>query len=195
MPVFTVSVLSLLLALGLSAAEGVSLLPTDPTAAANAFGYGDHGKNSVKTAITVAGQPFDTAMRITLLGKPKQGFEVNRLFVVPTAVAKDEVLELSCWLRGTVAGSETPNLLIVHQLKDNPWTASINKKLTLSNEWTRYRMAWKVVADWKEGSHRVAFFLGTVADQQVEFGPIELLSHGMIDPASLGIPVIEAPSK
>lgn len=195
MPRFLASVLPLLLAVGLSAAEGVSLLPADPAAAASAFGYGDHGKNSVKSIVEVAGQPFATAMRITLTGKPKQSFEVNRLYVVPAAVAKDEVLELSCWMRGTVAGEAKPSLLVVHQLKDKPWTAAITKPLTLSGEWTRYRMAWKAVADWEGGSHRVAFFLGTVADQQLEFGPIELISHGKIDPATLGIPVVEAPRK
>jgi hypothetical protein len=195
MPAFPIFVLPFLLALSLSAAEGVSLLPVDQAAAANAFSYGDHGKNSVKTVVDVAGQPFISAMRITLIGKPKQVFEVNRLFVVPAAVAKDEVLELSCWLRGTVAGDAKPSLLVIHQLKDKPWTASISHPLTLSGEWTYYRMAWKAVADWEGGSHRVAFFLGTVADQQLEFGPIELRSHGTIDPASLGIPVIEAPRR
>lgn len=195
MPASPIFALPLLLALGLSAADGVSLLPVDPTAAANAFSYGDHGKNSQKTVVDVVGQPFDTAMRITLSGKPKQTFEVNRLFVIPTAVAKDEVLELSCWMRGAVAGDAKPSLQIVHQLKDKPWTAAINRTVLLSGEWISYRMAWKVVADWEGGSHRVAFFLGTVADQQLEFGPIELRTHGKIDPASLGIPVIEAPRK
>lgn len=189
------SVLPILLAAGLSAADGVSLLPADPAAAASAFAYGDHGKNSVKSMVEVAGQPFTTAMRITLTGKPKQNFEVNRLYIVPAAVAKDEVLELSCWLRGMVAGEAKPNLLVVHQLKDKPWTASINRTVTLTGEWTRYRMAWKAAADWQGGSHRVAFFLGTVADQQLEFGPIELISHGKIDPTTLGITVVEAPKK
>lgn len=178
------------------AAEGISLLPADPVAAAAAFGFGDHTKRCTATTVEVTGQGFAKAMRIAVVGKPAHDFEVNRLFVVPGTLAKDEVIELSFWARGTAEAGAKPALLAVHQLKDAPWTPALYKNIVLTGEWQHCRVAWKSVADWAAGSHRIAFFMGHVADQQIEFGPIEVKSHGQIDPATLGIPVYApAPKK
>lgn len=195
---FRLMLLTLALATVCSAVEGVSLLPAQPTgtdAPTKGFAFGDHTKHASATTVAVSGQAFTKALRIAVVGKAEQLFQVNHLFVVPAKVAKGEVIELSCWVRGTADGGATPSLSIVHQLKDTPWTASINKEFALTGEWTHLRVAWKAVADWEGGSHRVAFFLGKVADQQIEFGSISLLTHGQIDPQTLGIPVYVPPAK
>lgn len=172
-----------------AAAEGASLLPADPAAAAKAFPFGDHTKRCSATPFEVTGQPFTAGLRIAVVGKAEHDFEVNRLCILPGKVAKGEVLELGFWARGTATGDAKPSLRAIHQLKDKPWTPALYQGFFLSGEWTLYRIAWTAVADWEGQSHRVAFFMGTVADQQIEMGPITLVSHGQIDPATLGIPV------
>lgn len=182
-------VLATLLATG-CAADGISLLPADPAAA---FAFGDHTKRCSATAIDVAGQSFVKAMRVAVVGKPEQIWQVNRLQILAEPVAKGEVLELTCWLRGSAPGETKPSVRLIHQLKDKPWTAAIEQPIAVTGDWQRFRFAWKAVEDWPGGSHRVAFFLGGTADQQIDFGPIALLGHGQGDPAAIAGATVLAP--
>lgn len=188
--------LATMLAATCCAADGTSLLPADPVAASAAFAFGDHTKRCSATTIDVVGQPFLKAMRVTVVGKPEQSWQVNRLYILPQPVAQGDVLELSCWLRATAPADAKPAVRLIHQLKDKPWTASIEHPVAVTGEWKQFRFVWKAVEDWQGGTHRAAFFLGGAADQQVEFGPIELRSHGQGDPAAVaGATVLAAPKR
>lgn len=191
MPIRT-SIAALLLAVVCQAADPLSLLPPDPGAA---FAFGDHTGRCTASTIEVVGQPFTKAMRVAVIGKAEQVWQVNRLYVLPQPVAKDDVLELACWLRGTAPGDVKPSVRLIHQLKDKPWTASIEHPLPVTGTWQQFRFVWKAVDSWQGGTHRVAFFLGGTADQQIEFGPITLLSRGQVDPAAVAGATVLAPPR
>lgn len=155
------------------AAEG-SLLPAID---AKAFVFNGNRGTSTREQVSVSGQDFASAVRITVGEKPEKEWQVNTLCAVPAAIAKGDALELTFWARS--AAEDAPaKFRVVHQLNEKPWSSSFSKVVEPTSAWKRYSFTYAAKQDYAAKGSRVALFLGLAAPQTVEIAAVSLVDKG-----------------
>jgi GH35 family endo-1,4-beta-xylanase len=124
--------------------------------------------------ITVQGQSFQNAWRVTGLKPIEQPYFSQLSASNTVAIAKDDVMIVQFWARSTsVQPAQTE---FVFEQNTDPYDKSVSVGVSLSAQWTLYSVPFKAQADYTIGSAGARFRLGYV-NQSFELGGVVLKNY------------------
>ncbi len=157
--------------------DGTAVLPklTDKTVY---FGAADDSGATMQ-AVTVVGQPFDTAARVTVAKKISPDHRVQFILRTVEPVAKDQVCLLRFYLRALDAEDETSQGRVrAYFQKAGPnWHKSADRVAEAGSKWRRFDLPFTPDADYAAGEAEMGFAFGA-RKQTVEVGGIEVIAFG-----------------
>ncbi|GAB4462408.1 MAG: endo-1,4-beta-xylanase [Armatimonadaceae bacterium] len=155
----------------------VSLLPEGELAG---FSVGENPEFVQSERVSVSGQPFREAFRITTKKRPPNPWTVQ-LTATPTgAVQSGDTMLLSFYVRTVKGQAETgeARTAVVFEKGGEPYTKSLDAPVNIpAKGWKRYDIPFKAVENLPAGEARVHFRLG-VNPQTFEVGGISLRKWG-----------------
>ena len=160
-------------------ATGIALLPANPWVGASVGT--DDGRGIPREIITISGQPFTQALRLTtptdLAGDPRHTGEyalrVRMTLTAPIQVG-DAVLA-RMWLRSGDGRPAQTRLVI-----ESPAThvQSLSAALLATEHWREIELPFHVLADGQAGTVEAQLWLGRT-NQTIEVGGLTLTNHGV----------------
>ena len=138
--------------------------------------------------VTVTGQPFATALRVSTLKKPSNPWEVQLFVATTAAVASNDLLKATFYLRQAQAqpGGEA-QAAFLFQRASSPWESSVHHLgAEHLGEWRRYEVLFRARDNYPAGAAQGAFHLGHDT-QVIEIGgvTVEHYAHASTIPPSL----------
>ncbi len=132
-----------------------------------------------RSVVPIDGRPFDTAVRLEILGKTKHPWSVQLSQPTTADIRKGDALAATFYLRGTGVRPETGEAatgFVVEQAGE-PYDKSIDLPLGAGREWKKVQIAFRAAADYPPGGANV-IFRGGFGKQAFEVGGFELIDHG-----------------
>jgi endo-1,4-beta-xylanase len=159
-----------------------SLLPPSPL---SSFQYYDWVPGGSATVVSVAGQPFQQAVRISTAGGSAAIWGAQLAWPTAGAVAASDALLARFWAR-RLSPAGTP---IAAQLVFERNGGDYEKSLTTSfpaddSTWRLYAVPFRASASFAAGDARFAFQF-SAGPQSFEVGGVTLENFGQVDPATL----------
>jgi endo-1,4-beta-xylanase len=152
------------------------------------------------TAATIPLDPADapdpaiaTALRLTIDRAYQPAYQAQ-LFSAPTtaAIALDDHLLVSCWLRTAPGIGSTGSLLIRLQQPVDPWDAAVEGDCAIGPAWRYVQFPAIAQRDWPAGSLEIAMHLGRRA-QTIDVADLTVRDLGWHFPAQMPPPPLRWP--
>lgn len=132
-----------------------------------------------RTVVTVEGQPFDKAVRLTTLAKTANPWAVQLGQPTAAPIKKGDALAVTFYLRGVEVqpeSGEAATAFVVEQAGE-PYDKSIDLPLGAGREWRKVQVAFRAAADYPAGGANL-LFRGGYGKQAFEVGGFELRDLG-----------------
>ena len=168
---------------------GTALLPAE---SASAFKLSANaGEFAKMSTVAVTGQPFSSALRIDVSGKPERAGDVQIAAPIDGGAASGDVLLVSFWMRSATTAEATLDA----GFRTAPGTApppgapgrggrggffaqpSLNAPAVAGTEWKKIQFPFAVTRAYDKGQAEVFFTLG-LREQSIEIGGIRLVNYG-----------------
>jgi GH35 family endo-1,4-beta-xylanase len=157
---------------------GRSMLPEDLSKAIRVRPQ-DDPTLATSEVITVEGLPFDRAIRVTVVRRPEQAWDIGINVDTKGAIEKGDVCLLSFYIRGPHSEDESGDAVAGVYLQRNraPWQKVLQARVTANREWRQVVTSARVGMALPDGGSNVVFHLGYYP-QTVEVGGLRLLNYG-----------------
>lgn len=163
------------------AQSGNSILPE------NLYGFnGRAGANAVVAPVTVSGQPFSQAYRVTVSGTSANSDAAGLWIRTAQAVAQGDTLQLTFWVR-KLAPLDGNNIrgFVGFEKVDAPLTKSLLTTFPCNSQtWTKYSIPFKSAGAYAAGDAQVAFHFA-YGPQTFELGGFSLVNLGQTPPVTV----------
>jgi endo-1,4-beta-xylanase len=124
--------------------------------------------------ITVQGQSFKNAWRVTGLKPIDQPYSSQLSADTQVAIAKDDVMIVQFWARkGSAQSAQTE---FVFEQNIDPYSKSTSVGVRLTDAWTLYSLPFKATSDYASGAGSARFRLG-YDNQSFELGGVVLKNY------------------
>jgi endo-1,4-beta-xylanase len=154
------------------------------------------GSNAEYSSVVVTGQPFSRAIRVRVVARTANPYDVQILTPPTTIPLKQGELALAVLnVRCTEAPTGIGFFNAYIQISGPPWTGLGSREVVVGREWTRIIIPVQARQDYGIGKYELALHLGAQA-QTLELGGIALLNLGQtIDPGKLPFTPITYPGE
>ncbi len=157
------------------------LPPGKPIAPADLakFHFGASPQLATSGIVPVEGQSFATARHIDVAAMATHPWDVNLNASITGAVAKDDVLLLTLWLRGLASRAESGEVAMnaCFEKSGEPYTKSLEMNLGAGKEWKKFQLPFKSLESYEAGAAHLTLHCGK-GIQTLEIGGIELVNYG-----------------
>lgn len=158
---------------------GIALLPPDPWAGASVGT--DDGRGVPREVVSVSGQPFTQALRLTtpndLVADPRHTGEyaLRVRMTLTAAIRQGDAVLARMWLRSGDGRAAQTRLVI-----EDPTThvQSLSAALLATETWRQIELPFHVLADGQAGTVEAQLWLGRT-NQTIEVGGLTLTNHGV----------------
>jgi hypothetical protein len=134
--------------------------------------------------ISVTGQDFTAAWRISSLVTPEKPWSIQALGPITTAPKPGELVVVGVHARSVAPASDgLTRIQVMIQQNRDPWTKAFLHTLTLTPEWSHARIACVIPQGFNAETAQVGVFFG-YGPQTIEIGGISYVNRGAVDPAS-----------
>jgi GH35 family endo-1,4-beta-xylanase len=156
------------------AAPPVAVFPADIYSAFTIF-KGDPAPT--KEIISVAGQSFDTAMRLRTLAAPDgPPYAMGISGLNSVTISKGDVLFASFWARAVEPVGGMASSQFNFELADTPYTKSYGMPINVDANWRQYQFSFYSAGDYAPGTAQISFWLG-YEPQVIDIGGLSLLNY------------------
>lgn len=143
---------------------------------------GIENTKATKETVSVSGQPFDKALKVTLAERPS-GAETNatQLMAPNTApVSAGDAMVATLYLRGAAVKQGPAQVVVMFEKATDPWTKSIIQPVTGAKDltaWKRVVIPFTAAESYQAGEAMLSIRLATQA-QTVELAGLTVLNYG-----------------
>jgi len=128
---------------------------------------------AARSTVSAAGQPFTQAVRVTTQKRPANQWDVQLSIPTTHAVAKEDVIHATFWLRRVAPTDGEALAEFVFERNSPPWTQSALRLHAVGDGgWQRFSAAFRAAEAHAAGAAQVNFRLGWAAPQTVEIGGV-----------------------
>jgi GH35 family endo-1,4-beta-xylanase len=148
---------------------GTDVLGTDTFMA-----FDQPGGNNLKLeVVSVIGQRFDRAWRVTSIGPFEMPWSAQMTASNRVAINKGDALLVQFWARQIGGGAQTE---FVFEMNQEPWEKSIGIPVQLTEQWVLYSVPFRAGRDFSPNEAAARFRLG-YANQTFELGGVLLKNY------------------
>ncbi len=135
-------------------------------------------ENLAVSIVPVEGQHFKKALRLQTKTSSEFPWNINVTADIETPVAKGDVVIARFTARAiqTGPGQNSAELTFKFQKNVPPWTGYLEKRIRLTEEWTKFETPFIVGADYDSGAAGIIFFLG-YGSQTIEIGGFRVVNY------------------
>jgi len=163
---------------GQSLEGGSSVLPANPLTSTPVGGL--ENTNSTSEIISVAGQAFKQAVRVTVRKRAADSNSTQMTILNSEPIRKGDVMLARVWIRGKAGDGKPARVEFLFEKATNPWTKSIWQPLTAPSDgtsWKRFLIPFASAEDYGKGDAMASLRFATTI-QQVEIGGLEIINFG-----------------
>src|ERR1035438_1146228 len=138
----------------------------------------DGDKGSMEK-VSVPGQPFQQALKLTTFEDTENPWTVQVEAVVPVAVKTGDVLLAEFWVKADethVEKGEANSEFVFERLGD-PWTKAVSYGISVGPHWKKFSIPFTAVEDLDSGKSHICFRMG-YRPQAFELGDFRLTTYG-----------------
>jgi GH35 family endo-1,4-beta-xylanase len=157
--------------------EGTPLL-TDDLRLFKAYGVGPETSNL--EVVTVEGQPFREALRLTTIKEPARFYDYGATSPLISPIKQGDVLWVSLWARRLTSKKESGEAQVevaLMQKVGEKEVRPVERLISVGPQWTQFSLPFTVKNDSEVGQARLGFRYG-YTPQSLEIGGLRLLNYG-----------------